>query len=175
MKRTKMHREPGTTTISHGYYNVRIESSPALRRPHVDPTSLANLLPHGSGIDADWHIQVTNHGDLRVRSSFHHMNENGMYDGWYEFSFRVFKHKTSHYHKLHGNLTGKVQVIHKRGDIDITPVVMTTQRYFKEGHEEYLTDTIYHALETLVPPLYSKLTLSMDELPAYLVKGDRCD
>ena len=45
---------------------------------------LTNLLPHGSGIDAGCEIDIPNSSQKKVVIifSFHHMDENGYYDGW---------------------------------------------------------------------------------------------
>lgn len=44
-------------------------------------------LPSGSGIDSGCTIDMENSTDNRIviNSSYHAMNENGYYDGWYDF------------------------------------------------------------------------------------------
>ena len=43
-------------------------------------------LPHGSGIDGDWHIEVNlEKAKVRCYNFFHCMNESGMYDGYADF------------------------------------------------------------------------------------------
>ena len=45
---------------------------------------LSKQLPHGSGIDGDCYVdQDASHADkLVIQTAFHHMDENGFYDGW---------------------------------------------------------------------------------------------
>lgn len=45
---------------------------------------LADLLPSGSGIDAGTRILEVTPERVRFAADFHHMDENGMYDGWTE-------------------------------------------------------------------------------------------
>jgi hypothetical protein len=49
--------------------------------------TLQNFLPSGSGIDSGCKIDMPNSGDkaIRITSSFHNMDEHGMYDGWIDF------------------------------------------------------------------------------------------
>lgn len=48
-------------------------------------------MPHGSGFDSGTTLDLdASHGDKLVfRTSFHHMNENGYYDGWTEHAITV--------------------------------------------------------------------------------------
>jgi hypothetical protein len=52
---------------------------------------LFDQLPHGSGIDSAYEIDwTTSNGEKIVFSfSFHHMNENGYYDGWTDHTVTV--------------------------------------------------------------------------------------
>jgi len=50
--------------------------------------NLVDRLPHGSGIDGVTTVEMKN-GVLFIHISFHHMNENGMYDGWTNHTIRV--------------------------------------------------------------------------------------
>lgn len=47
---------------------------------------IKNELPHGSGIDGDWHVE--SHTDTQVvfRNGYHTMDEFGGYDGWINFT-----------------------------------------------------------------------------------------
>ena len=49
-------------------------------------TFIGRSLPHGSGIDADWHLFMTGRYRIRMQCSYHAMDENGMYDGWVDFT-----------------------------------------------------------------------------------------
>jgi len=54
---------------------------------HEDKISeLIDRLPHGSGLDGDNIINLdkSNGEKIIIETSFHHMDENGMYDGWTE-------------------------------------------------------------------------------------------
>lgn len=45
-------------------------------------------LPHGSGIDADWKLEVLeSENKVRVNNSFHALNETGYYVGWVDFYY----------------------------------------------------------------------------------------
>jgi hypothetical protein len=50
-----------------------------------------NVLPSGSGIDCKTKIDLDASRDdcIVMHAPFHHMNENGMYDGWTEHTLRV--------------------------------------------------------------------------------------
>ena len=50
-----------------------------------------NLLPHGSGIDAENDIDVDKSNEKRilVYASYHAMNENGYYDGWIDYTVKA--------------------------------------------------------------------------------------
>lgn len=41
---------------------------------------------HGSGIDATWKYEETSHG-IRMKNSFHCMDQHGYYCGWADFSY----------------------------------------------------------------------------------------
>jgi hypothetical protein len=43
---------------------------------------LRDLLPSGSGFDAGTEIVSGNNKKVTLSTSYHHMNENGYYDGW---------------------------------------------------------------------------------------------
>ena len=45
---------------------------------------------HGSGIDADWHINQ-NRNNILLSNSLHLMDEWGGYDGWADFTIRLSK------------------------------------------------------------------------------------
>lgn len=47
------------------------------------------LLPSGSGFDAGTKIEHAGASKIVLRTSFHHMNENGYYDGWTEHVITV--------------------------------------------------------------------------------------
>ena len=51
----------------------------------------SNLLPHGSGFDAGTTIDrdKSNATKLVLHTSFHHMDDDGMYDGWTEHTVTI--------------------------------------------------------------------------------------
>jgi hypothetical protein len=50
-------------------------------------SKIGEVLPHGSGINSDWNIMMASNTRVRCQSSFHCMDENGMYDGHADFVF----------------------------------------------------------------------------------------
>ena len=48
-------------------------------------------LPHGAGLDGStvFRLDVANDKSLVFKTSFHHMDESGMYDGWTDHTVRV--------------------------------------------------------------------------------------
>lgn len=58
----------------------------AAERNHEDIPSLEDLLPSGSGIDAGTKVDIARSKPNRIVLTFgyHHMDENGYYDGWTE-------------------------------------------------------------------------------------------
>jgi len=52
--------------------------------------NVLETLPHGSGIDSDWGLsEKSNPNKIILYNSYHCMNENGMYDGWIDFTVTV--------------------------------------------------------------------------------------
>lgn len=54
--------------------------------PNIAEVSLldvAEALPHGSGLDSDWHITLRRDGGLTLRTEWHAMNQHGYYTGYY--------------------------------------------------------------------------------------------
>ena len=50
---------------------------------------LVNMLPSGSGIDSGTKLISASASRIVLECSFHHMNENGYYDGWTEHRITV--------------------------------------------------------------------------------------
>lgn len=48
-------------------------------------------LPSGSGLDYKWHVDKggTTYNKLVLKSAYHAMNQNGMYDRWIEFTVTI--------------------------------------------------------------------------------------
>ncbi len=67
-------------------------------------------LPHGSGIDANWNV-IDKDGFYVCSNSYHCMNENGMYDGWVDFSLSISKAKPEDFKlKFHTSSSGWYRV-----------------------------------------------------------------
>jgi hypothetical protein len=113
-----------------------------------DGFSGSDILPHGSGIDCKWHVEVSPSGNVVCSNSFHLMDENGMYDGWQDFTVTLFRHKRDRLHPLTGPCEGQVQVIARKGDWDfrLTFQKPVSRRPGAYGLRDYLEETIHHAL-----------------------------
>lgn len=68
--------------ISYGYtwYNRNLFTDIEL--------AIIDNLPHGSGIDYNWHIEKNTRGKVVCHNGYHFMNEHGYYMGTIDFSFR---------------------------------------------------------------------------------------
>ena len=49
----------------------------------------ANIMPSGSGFDAGTKMVRASDREIVMSAGFHHMNENGYYDGWTEHTIRA--------------------------------------------------------------------------------------
>lgn len=112
---------------------------------------LPDLLPHGSGIDADWVIEGHAH-HITCRNSFHCINDCGMYEGWQDFSVII---KNGRYFQ-NGTIYKELDItIHFHGS-----------QYLARKHmlREYLGDTIAYALTDLTWGMGVKKYLRRDEV-----------
>lgn len=83
---------------------------------------IRNILPHGSGINSDWSIDIKK--DVVIcKNSYERMNEAGMYDGVFPFSVRYAK---DDFKVTFHSLSSKERRIAN-----------------EEGLKEYLEDTLY--------------------------------
>ncbi len=80
------------------------------------------------------------------------MDENGYYDGYADFTVKIFRHRKDVLNPLKGPCAGMVQVIHRKGDADFKIVTHGTawRRKSAYGLTDCLHETVYFALETLV-------------------------
>jgi hypothetical protein len=94
------------------------------------------VLPHGSGIDGDWHVQVRRNGDVQVTGEYHAMNDSG-YCGWRTFRFALVRAQRNEYTALCGPCAGQWQVTKVKGRVYFQPV--------RGGGDagDYLHDTCY--------------------------------
>lgn len=78
------------------YADIHYETLKMIEKEH---------LPHGSGIDSGCEIDIdkSNGGKVIINTSFHHMDENGFYDGWTEHNVIV----TPSFYGFHTKVTGK--------------------------------------------------------------------
>ena len=91
---------------------------------------LGEVLPHGSGIDLDWQIEYR--GDYIIAiNSYHCMDENGMYDGWQDFSIVIEKDEYK------GEYRNNIRLHFHNGHYKADKYML---RY-------YLEDNIYYCLE----------------------------
>lgn len=120
-------------------------------KKELNETVLANYLPHGSGVDSDWHIEDKG-SYYRADCSYHCMDEMGYYDGWVDFYLTIPKKKPTDFK------------IHFSGD---------QYRVRKYSLRDYLSDTIGYALDDLERDIKSAKisTTSKTVKPWYL--GER--
>ena len=53
---------------------------------------LLSVLPHGSGIDADWTFEYLKNGTIVCRNEYHVMHD-GYYVKWIPFHIKIFRHR----------------------------------------------------------------------------------
>lgn len=115
--------------------------------PHT-VEEIVDALPHGSGIDADWTVISDSRHRKEIGCSYHAMDENGMYDGWVDFSVVIFQHTADKFNPLRGPCEGKTQVLHRRGDVAFRIVgqFSANRRNSTYGLKSYLEEIISSAL-----------------------------
>lgn len=81
MKRTLLNEIVSTLVA---YKNCIVKGNAEWEEKHKQKLyKLNDLLPRGSGFDSGTKIDFSStQNKLKLTTSFHHMNENGMYDGW---------------------------------------------------------------------------------------------
>lgn len=121
------------------YYSVYLEN-PSDAIPCVDVRQLADLLPHGSGIDGNYYIRVRKNGNIEVVGEFHRMDEYGGYDGWATFAARVYRLPADKKHDLHD---GCYQLTGKKGDVVLDVRGPSDLR-------EFLYDDIHESIKPLL-------------------------
>lgn len=108
--------------------------------PCVDLARLADLLPHGSGIDGDYYIRVRKNGNIEIRSEFHGMDEWGSYNGWTPFTIRVYRLTKNEQYDLSDNF---YQLVGRKGEVDMEVKAPAELR-------DYLYDVVYESIKSLV-------------------------
>ncbi len=84
-------------------------------RAVVDVHAVSKALPHGSGLDTDWHITVRRNGDLALATELHTMDKHGCYSGWRTVRASVKRVRAEVRHQLGSG--GYYQVTNRLGDI----------------------------------------------------------
>jgi len=84
-------------------------------------------LPHGSGINCDWHIEKNTRGKIVAHNSYQVMSEHGFYIGYADFSIRWMPGQEKEFRLMFHSQRAQYLA-----------------RYY--GLREYLDDTFYHSL-----------------------------
>ncbi len=113
--------------------------------------NFVDMLPHGSGIDADWGGYMSKDGRfVRFINDYHCMNERGFYVGWQDFTILVPVVLFDLYIQ---------QSLYYDNDIKVTAILsfiaqafilqFNGDRYLSIRYDlrDYLTDTVYYALD----------------------------
>ena len=89
---------------------------------------LADILPHGSGINCNWEFDYQKNGKVIARNSYHCMDEHGYYFGYADFTikFYLFRDLKSFTLEFNGSYSHALN-----------------RKYLLR---DYLEDTIYHSL-----------------------------
>lgn len=117
----------------------------------ITESELLEMLPHGSGIDCKWRFEPIG-GGVDCHNSFHLMDENGYYNGFADFTVRIFHHKKDVLNPLRGPCAGQTQVVHRKGDVDFKLITRGSKwkRNCAFGVDDYLHDTISFSLERIL-------------------------
>lgn len=110
---------------------------------------LVACLPHGSGIDCEWDVEVLKNGNVVFRNSYHGMNDGGFYDGWQDFSVVIFCRQRDVLNPLRDGVT--TQVLYRKGDLDFRLEFNggTSRKSWAYGLKDYLYETIGYSLGEL--------------------------
>ncbi len=130
--------------IYQGFYHVYCSYAKGHKLAVVDLYDLADSLPHGSGIDGNWYIQVRVNGAIGVTGEYHAMDEWGGYCGWRSFRFAIARVKANQFNLLKGPCEGQVQITQRKGDVVLTS--------FRGGGDagDYLYETVSYSIEKLL-------------------------
>jgi hypothetical protein len=119
-----------------GWYHVYVDYAEGHKPAVVDIAKLAGLLPHGSGIDGNWRIQVRRNGDVTCHGEYHAMDDGG-YTGWHNFRFTLAHCTRNEYKGLMGPCAGMWQVARIKGQVYFGAFVGGGE------NRDYLYDTCY--------------------------------
>ena len=120
------------------YHNGKARGNTEWTNKHSDRVErmCKDVLPHGSGIDSGCTIDLDECGAdgerIVIHTSYHHMNDSGMYDGWTEHAVIC---KPSFVHTIDLRITGRDRNGIKEYLYDVFRTVLTAQ-----VHENYDSD-----------------------------------
>lgn len=104
---------------------AELEENPNVKILPVDE-AIIEILPHGSGFDADWKFnQEYKNGKVEFFGGYHCMNDGGYYDGWIELLVKV----------------------DPSNDFEVEVILSTGKRKYKELLRDYIIETIYYVFE----------------------------
>lgn len=126
--------------------------------------AFVDALPHGSGIDYEWAGHMPKNGRyVYFSNSYHVMNDNGMYDGWQDFSIvlsaDIFLAMIDAYDKANRyaytpskeNEQNKVKVLSEVLADNFVLQFNNGRHYLADDFlREYLTDTIHYSISEFV-------------------------
>ena len=115
--------------IYNAYWNCIRSNNTLWQEKHIEKTEalLLEALPHGSGIDCDWHFDFSKEKQIVCSNSYHRMNDVGYYCGYIDFSIIIKADHRDIFGKLDFRITGNFG---KNQDI-----------------KDYLEDTIAYCLD----------------------------
>jgi len=105
--------------------------------------SLVNILPHGSGIDDTWTVELDKRGDCVYYNSFHRMNDIGMYCGWIPFHVHLSTTRTAELVPLRWQMEGTFQITR----LAEKPWISIHGFRERDNLADYLYDSTAQALE----------------------------
>ena len=68
---------------------VKSDNQEWLEKHRNTLSSLFETAPHGSGIDGENILLRISNKQIKIEIDFHHMNENGFYDGWTKHTITI--------------------------------------------------------------------------------------
>jgi len=119
----------GRDKISHGFDYAVINPHTLETVKAVSYNTFIDFLPHGSGIDGNWHFELLTNGRIVAHNSYHAMDQWGGYWGWIDFSATL---------QIDPQF-GTISLINVRNHADYVPS-------FLGGHREQ-ADYLYQTIE----------------------------
>ena len=132
----------------------RADSIGAFSREKVE-SMLLDVLPHGSGIDYDWEFDWCENGTLYCANAYHRMDDYGFYCEIVPLRVRIFRHRLAETRELIGPCLGKIQILHRPGDLD-----WSVKMDNRHGLRDYVEECLSCAFEELIPYRHEIMTIS---------------